>query len=87
MGQRLQLVVENGALKPVEPLDLTEGEVLNVDLVSRHIPEVDEEEETRLWEEALDAISKAAAEVPPGWWEEFHRDLNENRLNFPVRFP
>lgn len=78
MTRTIAAVVERGALRPKEPLGLAEGEEVTVTITR---PGVSEEE----FERALDAAQAAAKEYPEEWWDDFDRELRENRVTFEER--
>jgi predicted DNA-binding antitoxin AbrB/MazE fold protein len=84
MSQRITAVVENGLLRPTEPLPIAEGKVVELELLGPVRSEVAEE---RIWNlaQALDELQAEAAKYPEEWWDEFERDLNANRVNFEER--
>ena len=85
MVKHVSAVVENGQLRLTEPLDLPEGR--EVELAVRVLPTPEEQEQDIAeLEAALKELREAAAEYPPGMIEEFQRELQANRLNFPERF-
>lgn len=77
MAKILTAVVENGALRPVEPLDLPEGEQVELAILDR--------KPSSEFERSLDALQAEARRYPAEWWDEFDRELQENRVNFEVR--
>jgi predicted DNA-binding antitoxin AbrB/MazE fold protein len=85
MTRRVTAVVENGVLKPLEPLELPEGKCLEFDI------EVDDplrppaEEANRRFDEALEAVWREARKYPKEWWDDFDRELRENRVTFEER--
>jgi predicted DNA-binding antitoxin AbrB/MazE fold protein len=71
-------VVEHGALKPTEHVDLPEGETVRVTV---SVPGMSTSE----FEAALDALQAEARKYADEWWEDFDRELRENRVNFKER--
>jgi predicted DNA-binding antitoxin AbrB/MazE fold protein len=78
-------VLQDGALKPHEPLEIPDGQELELAVV-RLIPDAREEQESlgRL-EETLRRIREEAAKYSDEWWDEFQRDIQANRVNFEER--
>jgi predicted DNA-binding antitoxin AbrB/MazE fold protein len=83
--KHVEAIVENGYLKPVEPLGIDDGRRVELDL--RLVPTPSEaEQDLSGLEETLSDIREGAAEYSQEWWDDFDRDLRENRLNFEERF-
>ena len=82
--QQVKAVVEDGVLRPLEPLSVPEGR--QVELVVRVIltPEERQEQHQR-FRETLRRIREAAANYPDEWWDQFQRDIEDNRMNFGER--
>jgi predicted DNA-binding antitoxin AbrB/MazE fold protein len=84
MSECITAVVENGLLRPTEPLELPEGETVQLQVV-RHHHEGQNEQRLQEMDAAFRAMWEEARKYPPEWWDEFERDLRENRLNFEER--
>jgi predicted DNA-binding antitoxin AbrB/MazE fold protein len=85
MSECITAVVENGLLRPTEPLELPEGERVELKLL-RHSPAAGQPNDADEFAAVLAAMREEAAKYPPEWWDEFERDLRANRLNFEERF-
>lgn len=82
MAQRITAVVENGLLRPSEPISLPEGETVVLELV---LPEEAAEARVREWDQALAEFWSEGDKYSEEWWNDFERDLKANRLNFEER--
>jgi predicted DNA-binding antitoxin AbrB/MazE fold protein len=85
MSQRITAVLEGGVLKPLKPLDIPEGREVELQILGVVPTAAEEDEEIRQFEEALDRLQEEAAKYPEEWWDEFQRELRENRMNFEER--
>jgi predicted DNA-binding antitoxin AbrB/MazE fold protein len=79
--RKMKAVVENGTLRPLEPLGLSEGAAVEVKV---RIPEPvrTPEERARSFREALDALQEEAAKYPDESWEQFEADINAGRTKW-----
>ena len=85
MTERIAAVVENGLLRPLEPLDIPEGQEVELAVV-RLIPTADEEaEDVEQFVKALRELREEAARYPDAWWDDFQLELEANRMNFEER--
>lgn len=82
MGRKITAVVEDGVLRPTEPLELPEGETLELEVVRLREPDQAREDRIRAFEQALDRFQEEARQLPREWWDEFERDLEANRVRF-----
>lgn len=82
--KRVRAVVEQGLLRPVEPLDLPEGRTVTVEVA---VAPPGDEVTARVGtcEDALDALQQEAGRYSDEWWDEFERELREDRLHFVER--
>ena len=83
MVKHVTAVVENGVLRPLEPLEIPEGR--EVELVVRLVPA---QEEIRRRIEAVKAMQDTWPETDGELaedWEAFHQELQENRAVAPDR--
>jgi predicted DNA-binding antitoxin AbrB/MazE fold protein len=79
---QVKAVVQDGVLRPLEPLAVPEGR--EVEVVVRVIPTPEErEEKARRLEEALTRFHEEADKLGPEWWAEFERDINAGRTDWP----
>jgi predicted DNA-binding antitoxin AbrB/MazE fold protein len=81
MFTTVKAVYENGVLRPQEPLDLEDGQEVDVQI---WVHGADQPQHERI--SAL--LTKWAAEpddTSDEWWDEFDAFLKANRLNFPER--
>ena len=86
MSETFTATIEGGVLKPKVPLGLPEGRELELAIV-RLVPSPEEDAaDAAAFEKALDDWYEAAAECSPEWWDDFERELRENRMNFEERF-
>ena len=70
--QRVRAIYENGALRPLEPLDLTEGQIVSLTIYVGGVPGEDEEDD----EDENDYFPLAADDGDPNiTWEEVHEAL------------
>lgn len=84
MAQRITAVVENGLLRPTEPLSMPEGKIIELEFVRPALTEADEKRIREL-EQALDDLQAEGANYSDEWWNDFERELQANRLNFVER--
>jgi len=84
MGQRITAVVENGLLRPTEPLSMPEGKVIEIEFV-RPVRTEAEKMRIRDLEHALDELQAEAANYSDAWWDDFERELQTNRVSFEER--
>ena len=82
MTERIAAVVENGVLRPLEPLDIPEGQEVELAVV-RLIPT--EVEDVEQFVKALRELREEAARYPEAWWDDFQRELEASRMNFEER--
>ena len=80
MTTTIRAVVENGQLRPLEPLDIEEGRHVRLEVLDLGAPT----DPARL-RAALEALRESAKEYSEEFRDEFQRDIRENRLNFPER--
>lgn len=80
MALTFQVVMENGRLRPLNPLPLREGEQAEITLV---FPEDVEPEETLA--EVLRDIREESDRHSPEWWDDFDQFIRDNRVNFVER--
>ncbi len=86
MHKRVTAVVEDDIIRPREPLGLPNGSEVEVVLRPQfRTPEEIRQGAERV-RELLATIREEATAYPEEWWDDFQRDLETNRLNFPVRF-
>jgi predicted DNA-binding antitoxin AbrB/MazE fold protein len=78
MTRTFAAVVEHGVLRPKEPLNLADGQEVTVTLPEPRMSNED-------FERALAAAQAAAREYSDEWWNDFDRELRENRMNFEER--
>ena len=80
MVKHVTAVVEAGALRPLEPLDIPEGR--KVEIVVRLVPTHEEiRQRADSLREALDQAHEAAAEFSDEEWEEIWKDPLADRVN------
>jgi predicted DNA-binding antitoxin AbrB/MazE fold protein len=80
----VKAVVQDGVLRPLEPLSVPEGR--EVEVVVRVIPTPEErDEQHHRFRETLRRIREEAARYPDEWWDQFQRDIEGNRMNFGDR--
>jgi predicted DNA-binding antitoxin AbrB/MazE fold protein len=77
MTDRITAVVENGCLRPNEPLDIPDGREVEVRITLMETPEGEEQRKQRLLAN-LARLQGAAAKYPDEWWDEFQTDLRDN---------
>jgi hypothetical protein len=86
MSETFTAVVKDGTLQPTEPLGMPDGSKVELRVI-RRLPDPEERaNHVRRFNEALDALQAEAAKYPDEWWDEFDRELRENRVNFEERF-
>lgn len=85
MVEKVRAVVQDGVLKPLEPLDIPNWQEVEVEVTS--ILETPEETRKRNLEiiEALREWDEEARKYPKEWWDEFQRELQANRFTIPER--
>lgn len=79
MSQTYEVVVEDGKLRPLQPIPLREGDHAEVSLVS------DEFAEGETLSDVLRDIREDAAKYPEAWWDDFEKVIQENRVDFVER--
>jgi len=82
MGQKITAIIENGLLRPMQPLELPEGRTIELEVVRM---EEAPEARVRAWNKALQEFWDEADQLPEEWWDDYERGIQENRLNFQER--
>ena len=80
MALRLTAEYVNGALKPLEPLHLQEGDVVTLYIEKR-------EENNRKHHNALEIADRIRQSAPPGVWDETHTDEAKNYRHYLYGHP
>lgn len=75
-------VYERGVFRVKEPVDLEEGQEVDLQIRVRQTPQLSPNERIKALLAEWDAEPDEESEE---WWEEFRAFLKENRLNFPER--
>jgi predicted DNA-binding antitoxin AbrB/MazE fold protein len=82
MGQRITAVMENGLLRPTQPLELAEGGTVELEVIRRA---ESAEARVRAWNEALQEFWDEGDQLPQEWWDDYERGIQEDRLTFQER--
>ena len=85
MTDKLTVVVEDGVLKPLEPVDLPAGRTIELQVVRVVPSSAEREQAVRELDEAFREFWAEASKYSDEWWDDFERDLQTNRLFFPER--
>ncbi len=84
MTATIEAVYENGILRPMGPLPLSEGQAVKLQMDY----EVSSEQETERVERILallQDVQEEAAKLPQEFWDLFDRELQESRMLFTER--
>jgi predicted DNA-binding antitoxin AbrB/MazE fold protein len=88
MSDTITAVVQDGVLKPRQPLDLPEGREVELQII-RLLPTSEEEpvpaRDLQHLSRTLARIREEAAKFPAEWWDDFEEELRQNRMNFEER--
>lgn len=80
MALTYQVVMENGRLRPLEPVPLQEGEQAEISLTPTGMATSEES-----LSDVLRDIREEAAQHSDEWWDDFERIIQENRVTFAER--